>query len=110
MDTAQFAAALVGMSLVTYASRVLPLLLFGQRQLPQWFLSFVSHIPVAILSALLFQSLFVMDGEVVTSLGNPMMAAAIPTVLAAYLTRSLYGTVVVGLITMALLRFFVAGA
>lgn len=110
METAELIAALIGMSIVTYIPRVLPFLLFGQRELPRWFLSFLSYIPVAILSALLFQSLFIVKGEIAVRFSNPMLLAAVPTVLVAFYTRSLYGTVLVGLMSMALLRFFAIGA
>ena len=44
---------LLGMGIVTYLPRVLPLLVLAQRNLPQGLLDWLGLIPVAILAALL---------------------------------------------------------
>jgi len=71
-----------GMGLVTYLPRALPLLYLAHKKMPHWLVDWLSLIPVAILSALLAPSLLV----------------AVPTLLFALKTRSLGGTVVVGML------------
>lgn len=86
-----------GMGLVTYLPRALPLLYLSHKQLPQWLIDWLSLIPVAILSALLAPSLFADAAERSFSLGKPELLVAIPTLIFALKTRSLGGTVLIGM-------------
>lgn len=86
-----------GMGLVTYIPRWLPLFFLAQRKLPQWFVDWLSLIPVAILCALLAPILFTDQPLRVLDLGKTELLVAIPTLLFAVKTRSLGGTVLVGM-------------
>lgn len=96
---------LAGMGAVTYLPRLLPLLLLSRRKLPQWLVDWLELIPVAVLAALLAPSLLVSDAPRRLDLLRPGLWVAVPTFLFALKTRSLGGTVLVG---MAL--FWLAGA
>lgn len=96
-----------GMGLVTYLPRTLPLLYLAHKQLPQWLIDWLSLIPVAVLSALLAPSLFTDAAERSFSLGKPEFIVAIPTLLFALKTRSLGGTVLVGMVLYWLAGFFI---
>ncbi len=87
-----------GMGLVTYLPRSLPLLYLAHKQLPQWLIDWLSLIPVAVLSALLAPSLFTDTADRSFSLGKPELLVAIPTLIFALKTRSLGGTVLVGML------------
>lgn len=87
---------LVGMGAVTYLPRLLPLLFLSQRKLPQWLVDWLELIPVAILAALLAPSL-VVDADNAIDLMRPEFWVAIPTFLFAIKTKSLGGTVLVGM-------------
>ena len=87
-----------GMGLVTYLPRALPLLYLAHKQLPQWLIDWLSLIPVAILSALLAPSLFTESAARSFEFGKPELLVAIPTLIFALKTRSLGGTVLVGMI------------
>lgn len=88
---------LLGMGIVTYLPRVLPLLILAQRNLPQGLLDWLGLIPVAILAALLAPGLVVSGAERSLDLGKPELFAAIPTLLFALRTRSLGGSVLLGM-------------
>ena len=88
---------ILGMGIVTYLPRVLPLLVLAQRNLPQGFLDWLGLIPVAILAALLAPGLLVSGAERSLDLGKPELFAAIPTLLFALRTRSLGGSVLLGM-------------
>ena len=88
---------LLGMGIVTYLPRVLPLLVLAQRNLPQGLLDWLGLIPVAILAALLAPGLLVSGVERSLDLGKPELFAAIPTLLFALRTRSLGGSVLLGM-------------
>ena len=87
-----------GMGLVTYLPRALPLLYLAQRKLPQWLVDWLDLIPVAILSALLAPTLFTDATTRSLAFGKLELLVAIPTLLFALKTRSLGGTVLVGML------------
>lgn len=86
-----------GMGLVTYLPRALPLLYLAHKQLPQWLVDWLGLIPVAVLSALLAPSLFTQAATKSLSFSQPEFIVAIPTLLFALKTRSLGGTVLIGM-------------
>jgi branched-subunit amino acid transport protein len=86
------------MGLVTYVPRWLPLLYLAHRRLPKGLVDWLSFIPVAILSALLAPILFTdTESRSFAPLG-PELLVAIPTLLFALQTRSLGGTVILGML------------
>ncbi len=87
-----------GMGIVTYLPRALPLLYLAHKQLPQWLVDWLSLIPVAVLSALLAPSLFAGHASRTFELGKPELLVAVPTFLFALKTRSLGGTVLIGML------------
>ncbi len=96
-------AIIVGMALVTYLPRVLPLTVLSRLPLPGWFRRWLSYVPVAVLAALLAPALLLPNGHWQPLRDNLALLAAIPAVLVAWRTRGLFFTVVTGLVTMALL-------
>lgn len=88
---------LLGMGIVTYLPRVLPLLTLSQRNLPQGLRDWLSLIPVAILAALLAPELLIDRSQHAFSLGKPELLAALPTLLLALRTRSLGISVLFGM-------------
>ena len=94
----------VGMGLVTYLPRWLPLHFLSRRALPQWLVQWLDLIPAAILSALLLPALVLEGDPRHLDLLRPELWVAVPTFAFAVWTRSLGGTVVVGM-----LLFWLAG-
>ena len=87
-----------GMGLVTYLPRALPLLYLAHKKMPQWLIDWLSLIPVAILSALLAPSLFTEAATRSFAFGKLELFVAIPTLFFSLKTRSLGGTVLVGML------------
>ncbi len=88
---------LLGMGVVTYVPRWLPLVLLSNRRLPEWFEQWLDLIPAAILSALILPILITTGEPRHLDLLRPELFVAVPTLLFAVKTRSLAGTVVVGM-------------
>ena len=86
-----------GMGLVTFLPRWLPLFYLANRDLPQWLIDWLSLIPVAILCALLAPILFTDQTTRSLELGKIELLVAVPTLLFAIKTKSLGGTVLVGM-------------
>jgi branched-subunit amino acid transport protein len=97
LSDADYLLLVVGMGAVTYLPRLLPLALLSRRQLPPWLAGWLELIPPAILAALLAPTLFTDAVPRQLHLGKPELLAAVPTLLFALRTRSLAGTVVVGM-------------
>ncbi|MEI4800916.1 AzlD domain-containing protein [Bacillus sp. NPDC077411] len=91
----------LGSAIVTFLPRVVPLLVLSKVEIPEWGLKWLGHIPIAILAALLAQTLFMHE-----TIKIDYVIAAIPTFLVAIFTRSLLGAVLTGVIVVFLLRFF----
>ena len=68
------------------------------KDLPGWFAEWLELIPAAILSALIAPSIFAQSAPRVFALGKVELLAALPTLLCALKSRSLAGTVVVGML------------
>jgi branched-subunit amino acid transport protein len=98
MSSRDFLLLMLAMGAVTYLPRMIPLVLLSRRTLPRWFAEWLELIPAAILSALIVPTLFAQSDPRVFSLGKLELLAAIPTLLFALKTRSLAGTVVVGML------------
>jgi len=98
MTARDYLLLMVALGAVTYLPRMLPLVVFSRRTLPSWFAEWLELIPVAILSALIAPTLFTHPDPRAFTLGKVELLAAIPALLCAIKTRSLAGTVVVGMI------------
>ncbi len=86
-----------GMGAVTYLPRALPLAYLAHKKLPQGLVDWLSLIPVSILSALLAPLLFCDSTGRTLQLGKPEFLVAIPTLAFALKTKSLGGTVLLGM-------------
>jgi branched-subunit amino acid transport protein len=95
---------LLGMSLVTYLPRLLPAWFLRGRELPQFLESWLRYVPVAVLAALLVPSLLVQGGVFTFNWNNLYLWAALPAVFVAWRTKSMFATVLVGMLVVAVLR------
>ena len=101
---AELVLCIVGMALVTYIPRALPVTLLGGRALPRVLTRWLSFIPAAVLAALLTPDLLLRDGALYLAPDNHFLLAAIPTALVGWRTGSFFGTVATGMAAVALMR------
>lgn len=99
------ALVILGMSVVTYLPRVLPIIVLSKIRMPEWFMRWLKYIPTAVLSALLVPELFVSGQTVNLSFSNRNLLAALPCFFMAYKTKNLFLTVVTGITAMMILNF-----
>jgi branched-subunit amino acid transport protein len=95
---------IVGMLVVTYLPRLLPLWLFSSRSLPPLVIAWLRYVPVAVLSAMLLPSLILAEGRIALGGSNLFFWAAIPTFIVAWKSRSLFAAVLVGMLIVAGVR------
>ena len=99
MNNRDYILLVAAMGVVTYLPRLLPLVLLSRRKLPDWFAEWLELIPPAILSALIAPTLLAQSDPRGLCIGKPELLAAIPTLLFALKSRSLAGTVIVGMLS-----------
>ncbi|WP_232698362.1 AzlD domain-containing protein [Brevibacillus daliensis] len=97
---------IAGSALVTFIPRVLPLMVLSRMNIPDWGMRWLHYVPIAVMAALIGQELLVKGNNLTPIMSNLELFAALPTFLVAIFTRSLMGTVVVGILSMMLLRYF----
>ena len=95
---------ILGMALVTYVPRVLPVWLLSSRRLPPLAATWLRYVPVAVLAAMLLPSLVAQETQANPIPRHLFLYAALPTSLVAWKTRSLFGAVVVGVGIVAVVR------
>ena len=97
MIDADYLYILLGMGIVTYVPRWLPLVFLSRLRMPEWFEQWLDLIPAAILSALILPILITTGEPRHLDMMRPELLVAVPTFLFAVKTRSLAGTVVLGM-------------
>lgn len=105
MNFIDYLVLFAGMGLVTYIPRWLPLVYLARKKLPQGLIDWLNLIPVAILSALVAPILLTKDSPRSLDLTGPELLVAIPTFLFAWKTKSLGGTVIIGMLLYWLIGF-----
>lgn len=87
--------------------RILPVALFSRFEFPAPLKRWLSFVAPAVLSSLTALSILAPDGYINISIQNMYIWAFIPTILTAIKTRSLFYSLLVGIVTMALLYNFI---
>jgi branched-subunit amino acid transport protein len=106
MESSDYLLLLLGMGLVTYIPRWIPLFFLTRRSLPPLMVEWLDLIPAAILSALLLPALVTTGEPLQFTLFLPQLWVAAPTFVFALWTRSLGGTVIVGMFLFRLTENF----
>ncbi len=94
----EYLLLVLGMGLVTYLPRVIPLILLSNRKIPRWMIEWLDLIPVAILAGLLFPLLFVSESSGNIDIFRLELLGAIPVIIFAVITKSLSLTVILGML------------
>ena len=90
---------------VTWLPRILPFIFSKKMTFSPFWKKFMSYIPTCILTALLAQSVLIINEGSFASINYENLIVAIPTVLVAFITKSLMWTVLFGIIAMTLVRY-----
>lgn len=106
MDEKLVFLTIIGMAVVTYLPRLIPLLALSGKELPASVVSWLRHVPPAVLAAMLLPAILIHQGDLSAGLDNLFFWAAIPTFAAAILSKSLFIPVMIGMLVVILGRFF----
>lgn len=94
----------LGMALVTYLPRFLPLYVLSRIQIPRPFALWLSYVPVAVLAALVAPGLLLSEGQLFISFKNNYLLASLPTFAAAVKTRNMFITILVGMVSVIIVN------
>jgi len=104
LSTNYIILTILGCTIVTWLSRVLPFVLLKKFDLPKPIIEYLSFVPIVIMSALWFDSLFIQKIGEFPQINYENLLASLPTVLSAIISKSLLVIVVVGIISLAIIR------
>lgn len=110
MVDSKYLLIIIGMGIVTYSTRFLPVYIFKDHRLNRTILKWMRFVPVTILSAIIAPDIFMPEaggGTLDISLRNPYLIAASLTMLAALKIKNLIGVILVGMISILILKNFV---
>ncbi len=101
---------IIGMAVVTYATRQVPFLILGNKKLNKNIVLWLSFIPVSVMSALLTPEIFtkIIDDKVYLylSIDNLYLWTSVATFIIAVIFKNFFITVSFGMGFLALLRMF----
>ena len=95
------------MAIVTYITRASFLVFFTNKKIPKLLQRFLKYMPVSILSALIFPSIFTPQGKLYLSIGNPYIGASFITIASILLTKKSPFSIVLGIISLIMLKNFI---
>ncbi|WP_314322255.1 AzlD domain-containing protein [Lentilactobacillus parabuchneri] len=95
---------IVGTGVVTWLSRIIPFVVLKKFQLSKGVIEFLSFVPIAIMSALWFENIFVQHIGHLPSIEWGNFLASLPNVASAIISKNLLVIVIVGVISLGVIR------
>ncbi|MBE0410930.1 MAG: AzlD domain-containing protein [Anaerolineales bacterium] len=96
---------LIAIGLITYATRLSFILLFGHISLPKLVQQMLRYVPPTVLSAIIFTELLVREGAVDLSLSNARLLAGLLAALVAWRTNNVLLTIAAGMAALLLIQW-----
>jgi branched-subunit amino acid transport protein len=90
--------------LITYGIRLSLILLYGKHEMPARLQQALRYVPPAVLSAIIFPEVLLIEGHVNISLENPRLLAGALAAFVAWRTKNVVLTIVVGMGTLLVLQ------
>ncbi|MBC9789744.1 AzlD domain-containing protein [Carnobacterium maltaromaticum] len=102
--TSQQLYLILGMAVVTYLPRMLPMLLLNNREIPEKIVRWMFFIPVSIFAALIFSDIFFWENQFsINPLENLKLIPAIVVFFIAYKTKNIMWSIVFGVVGISLM-------
>jgi branched-subunit amino acid transport protein len=91
--------------LLTYATRLSPIVLYGRFEMPDQVERALRFVPVAVLTAIFLPELVYIQNELMLSLRNPRLLAGLLAIMVAWRTKNVMYTIVIGMLALWVLQF-----
>ena len=95
---------IVGMTIVTYLPRLLPAWFLSSRTLPPTLQIWLRYVPISVIGAMLLPNVLLQEGSLQFNTHNFFLLGSIPTIAVALISRSLFVTVLAGILLVTGLR------
>lgn len=95
---------MIGCTLVTWSSRVLPFVLLKHFTLSKKVMDYLMFVPIVIMTTLWFSNMFTPHTGHLPTPNWTYLIVTLPTFISAVLTKSLLVIVMVGIVSLAVLR------
>lgn len=92
---------------LTYLIRLSFIAFFSNREIPSWLQSSLKYVPPAVLSVIIFQSLFYPADKLAVSMSNTRLLAGLIAGLIAWRTRNALLTILLGMIALVILNLLI---
>ena len=96
---------IIAAGLITYATRLLPIISYGRFEMPNQVERALRFVPVAVLTAIFLPELVYIQEELMLSFRNPRLLAGLLAVVVAWRTKNVMYTILVGMFALWLLQF-----
>lgn len=97
---------IAAMVAVTFLPRYLPFYLANKLRLPHSVEQALNYVPIAVLTIIVVQTSLFKDGQLAMNLDNPYIGASIVAFLVALWQKRLFVTILAGLVSYAVLRYW----
>ena len=104
LSSATIWAVIIGMALLNYAVRFLPVAIVSRFELPRPIMRWLSFIPISVMGALVAGEVLRPAGRWTFPLASPYVYAALVTGVVFKLTRSFLGATVAGMASFVVLQ------
>ena len=96
---------ILGIGVATYATRLSFVTFFGKRAIPAFALRMLRFVPMAVLSAIIWPQLILVNNALDLSTSNPRWIAGILAGVIAWRTRNVLLTIVAGMVALWILQW-----
>lgn len=93
---------IIGMMLVTFIPRYLPLALAGRFHIHPLLRRALDFVPIAVLTAIISQTSLIHHGKLHLATDNAHLYALVAAIVVAWLTKNTFKTILLGLLVYAL--------
>ncbi len=104
MEQEKIFQVIIGMTIVTYLPRLLPAWFLSTRTLPLAVQIWLRYVPISVIGAMLLPNLLLQEGSLQFNTDNLYLLGSMPTIAVALITRSLFLTVLAGILFVTGLR------
>ena len=96
---------IAAMTVLTFAPRYLPFGLAGKVKIPPILERALTYVPIAVLTSIITQSSLIREGELAINFSNHYLLAVLSAFVSALISRRLFVSVTVGLITFLVAKW-----
>ena len=98
-------ATIIAAGLLTYATRLFPIISYGRFEMPIQVERALRFVPVAVLTAIFLPEMAYIQEELMLSFRNPRLLAGLLAIVVAWRTKNVMYTILVGMLTLWVLQY-----